>query len=123
MNQLFYNLLGNALKFQRPGVAPTLRIFSQTLRPEEVAQYPSLEQDQAYYRIVVKDNGIGLNQEFVDKIFVIFQRLNPKERFPGTGIGLAICRKILQYHRGEVFAYGKEDEGAEFHLILPRNHH
>ena len=121
MSQLFYNLVGNALKFLRPGTLPMLRIFSQALTAEELAQYPSLEQDQAYYRVVVKDNGIGFNQTFVDKIFVIFQRLNPRERFPGTGIGLAICRKIVQNHGGEIFAFGKENEGAEFHIILPRN--
>lgn len=122
MNQLFYNLLGNALKFQRPGIAPMLRISSQLLDPAEVAQYPNLETGEVYYRIVVKDNGIGFNQAFADKIFVIFQRLNAKEHFPGTGIGLAICRKIVQHHRGEIFAYGKENEGAEFHIILPRNY-
>ncbi|HTJ14775.1 MAG TPA: ATP-binding protein [Dinghuibacter sp.] len=122
MSQLFYNLVGNALKFLRPGTAPTLRIFSQTLTAQELAQYPSLEQDGVYYRIVIKDNGIGFNQAFVEKIFVIFQRLNPKERFPGTGIGLAICRKIVQNHRGEIFAFGKENEGAEFHIVLPRNY-
>lgn len=122
MGQLFYNLLGNALKFQRPGMAPMLRISSETLTAEEVSRYPSLEQDRIYYRIVVKDNGIGFDQAFVDKIFVIFQRLHPKERFPGTGIGLAICRKIVQNHRGAIFAHGKENEGAEFHIILPRNY-
>ena len=122
MSQLFYNLVGNALKFQRPGIPPALRISAHPIGPEEITQYPSLDRDQAYSRIVVKDNGIGFNQKFVDKIFVIFQRLHPKDRFPGTGIGLAICRKIVQHHRGEIFAYGNENEGAEFHLILPRNH-
>lgn len=122
MNQLFYNLVGNALKFQRPGTAPTLRISSQALSAGDLLQYPSLDQEGVYYKIVVKDNGIGFNQAFVDKIFVIFQRLNPKDHFPGTGIGLAICRKIVQNHGGEIFAFGKENEGAEFHIVLPRNY-
>lgn len=122
MNQLFYNLVGNALKFQRAGVPPALRIYSQRLSASDLVRYPNLEQGLAYHRIVVQDNGIGFQQEFVDKIFVIFQRLNAKERFPGTGIGLAICRKIVQNHRGEIQAFGKEGEGAEFHLILPQNH-
>jgi two-component system CheB/CheR fusion protein len=122
MNQLFYNLIGNALKFSRSGVAPVLRIFSQRLNPTDLARYPNLDQGLTYHKIVVQDNGIGFQQEFVDKIFVIFQRLNSKERFPGTGIGLAICRKIVQNHRGEIQAFGKEGEGAEFHLILPQSH-
>ena len=122
MNQLFYNLIGNALKFQRAGVPPVLRISSQRLGAAEITRYPNLDQDRTYYRIVVQDNGIGFHQEFVDKIFVIFQRLNAKERFPGTGIGLAICRKIVQNHRGEIQAIGKEGEGAEFHVLLPQIH-
>jgi two-component system CheB/CheR fusion protein len=122
MNQLFCNLLGNALKFQRPGVAPHLRISSQLLTPGEVSGYPSLEQGGLYHRIVVKDNGIGFSQTFADKIFVIFQRLHPREHYPGTGIGLAICRKIAHQHHGEIIAYGKEGEGAEFHVILPQHY-
>ena len=122
MNQLFYNLIGNALKFQRSGKPPLLKIYSQKLTPSELTQFPNLEPLSPYCRVIVEDNGIGFNQEFVDKIFIIFQRLNAKEHFPGTGIGLAICRKIVQNHRGEILAFGKEDEGASFHLILPQHH-
>jgi two-component system, chemotaxis family, CheB/CheR fusion protein len=120
MNQLFSNLVGNALKFQHPGRAPVLRIYAEDMSAEEAAHYPNLDTDQDYCRIIVEDNGIGFNQAFVEKIFVIFQRLHPKGHFPGTGIGLAICRKIVQNHRGELLAFGKENEGAAFHIILPR---
>ncbi|TDW96761.1 phospho-acceptor domain-containing protein [Dinghuibacter silviterrae] len=122
MNQLFCNLLGNALKFRRPDTTPLLHVSAQLLGPEEVTGYPGLAQGESYYRIVVKDNGIGFNPAFTEKIFAIFQRLHQDEHFPGTGIGLAICRKIAHQHRGEIFAYGREGEGAEFHVVLPQRY-
>jgi two-component system CheB/CheR fusion protein len=72
-----------------------------------------------YVEIIFKDNGIGFEQKYADQIFTIFQRLHNKESYSGTGIGLALCKKIIENHEGEIFAESKENEGAVFHIILP----
>lgn len=119
MNQLFHNLLGNALKFTSPGVPPVIEVVCQKLAGNEIKKYPKLDASVDYYEISIKDNGIGFPQEFADQIFVIFQRLNDKDDYPGTGIGLALCRKIAANHNGEIYAESRENEGSVFHLILP----
>jgi two-component system CheB/CheR fusion protein len=119
MQQLFHNLISNAFKFTKENGTPEVEISALPLTPEEVRQRPMLAPDSRYTKITVKDNGIGFPKEFSDQIFVIFQRLNDKKQFPGTGIGLAICRKIVSNHGGDLYAEGKEDEGAAFHVILP----
>ena len=119
MNQLFYNLLGNALKFTRPGTVPEINISSRKLLPGEVLSRPNLNVNLDYYEITVSDNGIGFNQEFAEQIFVIFQRLNTEDEYPGTGIGLSLCRKIVLNHSGEISASSVENAGASFRIILP----
>ncbi len=119
MNQLFHNLLSNALKFTSPGRAPLIHISFKKLPPEDLKKYPKLEPSVEYYIIDLRDNGIGFPQEFADQVFVIFQRLNEKEQYPGTGIGLALCRKIVRNHRGEIYAESSEGSGSVFHVILP----
>lgn len=118
MNQLFYNLLNNALKFTRPGMPAAISITASMLPAEQVAKH-HLYTAVSYQEIVIKDNGIGFNQEYAEKIFVIFQRLNSKEAYSGTGIGLALCQKIVLNHHGIIYAESKENEGASFHVILP----
>ncbi len=118
MNQLFYNLLNNALKFSKAGEAPEITVSATLLQKEAVQQY-TLNPELTYQEIVVRDNGIGFNPDYAKKIFVIFQRLNSKELFTGTGIGLALCQKIVANHNGYIFAESKEREGASFHVILP----
>jgi two-component system CheB/CheR fusion protein len=119
MNQLFYNLLGNALKFSRPEVAPVIHISYKMLSIDEVKKYPSLNSDSSYCEIVFSDNGIGIDEKFSDQIFLIFQRLNAKEHFEGTGIGLALCKRIVMNHRGEIYMHSKEGLGTQFHVLLP----
>ena len=119
MQQLFHNLISNAFKFTKEESVPEIEISARPLTQEEAKQHRSLSPDVRYSEITVKDNGIGFPNEFAEQIFVIFQRLNDKKHFPGTGIGLAICSKIVSNHGGEIYAEGKEDEGAEFHVILP----
>lgn len=121
MNQLFYNLIGNSLKFASDGVAPEIHISSKLLSPED-AEKKNLNKNIPHYDITVKDNGIGFDQKFAEKIFVLFQRLNERQKFEGTGIGLALCRKIVTMHCGEIHATSKEGEGTEFHIILPAKH-
>ncbi len=120
VNQLFYNLVGNSLKFSRPGQAPVITISARDFPPAEVKKFPSLTAGVDYVEIIFRDNGIGFRQEYAEQIFTIFQRLNDRQAYSGTGIGLALCRKIAVNHHGEIFAISKENEGAEFHVILPK---
>lgn len=119
MNQLFHNLLGNALKFLSPNRKPQIKIYAEPLSAEELATLPDLDQEKSYTVVIVKDNGIGFDQMYADKIFQIFQRLNERTAFEGTGIGLALCSKIAINHKGYIYANGVPDEGAEFKVILP----
>jgi PAS domain S-box-containing protein len=119
MNQLFHNLLGNALKFSSPHRKPRIKIYAEPLGDGELAALTELDASKSYYVIVVKDNGIGFDQMYAGKIFQIFQRLNERTSFEGTGIGLALCSKIAINHKGYIHANGVPDEGAEFRVILP----
>ena len=119
MNQLFFNMLSNALKFTREDIAPVIRISARMLDPQEFAKYPSLITGKVYWELIIEDNGIGFNQSFAENIFIIFQRLHTRDIYEGTGIGLAICRKIVLNHNGVIFALGREGMGAAFHIILP----
>ncbi|MDQ6813545.1 MAG: PAS domain-containing protein, partial [Bacteroidota bacterium] len=119
MNQLLHNLVSNSLKFSRPDVVPVIKISYKLLTPDEVANYSQLAQSLDYCEIIFKDNGMGFSQAYAEKVFVIFQRLNDRNEFPGTGIGLALCKKIVEYHGGHIYAESATDEGAIFHIILP----
>lgn len=117
--QLFHNLISNALKFTTPARRPVISISCRRLAKQMLEKYERLDKGKNYYEIAVKDNGIGFPPEFSDQIFIIFQRLNDKQDYPGTGIGLALCRKIVHNHGGEIVAESGEDEGAIFRIILP----
>ena len=119
MNQLFYNFINNALKFSKEDVLPIINISSHTLSEKEIKKYPALNNSTAYVEIVVKDNGIGFEQKYSEKIFTIFQRLHNKEDYKGTGIGLALANKIIKNHHGITYAVARENKGASFHVILP----
>jgi signal transduction histidine kinase len=119
MNQLFFNLVGNALKFVKPGVPPVLNIGGEMLHEAQAAGSPQLDPRKSYYRISFQDNGIGFQQEHAAKIFTIFQRLNQRNHYKGYGIGLALCKKIADTHKGLIYANGKPAEGAVFTVILP----
>jgi PAS domain S-box-containing protein len=118
MAQLFGNLMGNALKFTRPDIKPIITITSSLLTKEE-KQTAGLKLRTEYYKIIMRDNGIGFNSEDADKIFNIFQRLHRKSDYEGTGIGLAMCKKITLNHNGNLNAIGSSEKGAVFNIILP----
>jgi PAS domain S-box-containing protein len=118
MSQLFGNLISNALKFTRPGVKPAITISVSDASAAELEKHEL--RDGAYHHISVSDNGIGFSQENAEKIFNIFQRLNGKKQFEGTGIGLAVCRKIAQNHAGAIYATSVEETGTTFHVLLPK---
>jgi two-component system CheB/CheR fusion protein len=119
INQLFYNLLGNALKFTKTGRPPVIHISSQVLPPAQIAAKEGLGGKPPYLEIVVADNGIGFDQRFSEQIFQVFRRLNPGENFEGTGIGLALCQRIVANHHGEITAESEKDVGTRFIIILP----
>jgi len=122
MQQLFYNLINNALKFSKPGVAPVINIHCKIITGASlIAEFPNLNEAINYCEITIQDNGIGFNQEHANKIFGIFQRLHKKTDYEGTGIGLSLVRRIIQNHKGEVYAISEEGEGAAFHILLPCN--
>lgn len=120
MNQLFLNLLGNAIKFSRPNVAPVIHISCKMLTAAEVQTHPALDGAYTYCEIIFSDNGIGINEEFMEQIFLIFQRLNARVLYEGTGIGLALCKKIVLNHKGEIYVSSKEGVGTQFHVLLPK---
>ncbi|WP_414526355.1 GAF domain-containing protein [Nodularia chucula] len=117
MRQLLQNLIGNALKFHRPQIPPVVKIYSQILQN----QSEELSVVSEICQITVEDNGIGFAQKYVDRIFHIFQRLHSRQEYQGTGMGLAICRKITERHRGTITAYSQPGEGAKFIVSLPMN--
>ncbi|MBD0376923.1 MAG: PAS domain S-box protein [Flavisolibacter sp.] len=119
MHQLFYNLVNNALKFSKSGESPLISIRCRSLSNSEIREHLELDHSKQYYEIVVKDNGIGFNQEAADRIFGMFQRLHSKEAYSGTGIGLALCKKVVLNHGGKIWAESKEGEGATFKILLP----
>jgi len=116
--QLFQNLIGNSLKFSREDVRPEIKVTHRFLNPSQVSEY-HLAKAGRYLRIDVADNGIGFDNQFVGKIFTIFQRLHGKSEYEGTGIGLAICRKIAENHGGTIIASGRLNEGSTFTVIIP----
>jgi two-component system CheB/CheR fusion protein len=119
MHQLFYNLLNNALKFTNNELIPEISISSFHLPPAEIEKYPTLDPSLSYCKICVADNGIGFDPEFSEQIFGLFKRLGPKQASSGSGIGLALCRKVIGNHHGIIYADGKMNKGAVFHIILP----
>jgi two-component system CheB/CheR fusion protein len=119
MKQLFHNLVSNAIKFAREKIEPVISISCRILTEAEIKEIPDLRRAVPYVEIVFRDNGIGFSPEFSEQIFIIFQQLNDKYRYPGTGIGLALCRKIVTNHGGRIYAVSKENEGAAFHILLP----
>ncbi len=119
MHQLFVNLLSNAIKFNKPESTPLIEVATEKITNEETDDGIAFS-DREFYKIVVSDNGIGFKQEFAEKIFQLFRRLEKESDYLGTGIGLAICKKIIENHNGFIFAEGTLSEGARFIIYLPR---
>jgi PAS domain S-box-containing protein len=119
IHQLFYNLINNCLKFSKEGIAPVINITFWKLTKKELRKFGGVNANHDYIDISIKDNGIGFNKNQEDKVFNIFTRLNSKDMYEGTGLGLALCKKIVLRHKGFIYAEGNEGEGANFHLILP----
>lgn len=117
LRQVFQNLISNALKFSSPDHAPVVHILCEYTNEKSYTS-PAVEKG-AFCRITVKDNGIGFDEKYLDRIFTIFQRLHTREKYEGTGIGLAITKKIIEKHNGLITANSQEGQGATFVIVLP----
>ncbi len=116
MRQLFSNLLSNAVKYSREGVSPIISIDSGTVHGID-----PLQPGKPYHRISIRDNGIGMETSQIGKIYTIFQRLHMRDEFSGNGIGLAICKKIMENHHGRIEAESEPGKGSVFHLYFPKD--
>jgi signal transduction histidine kinase len=119
MNQLFANLLSNALKFFSEERPVEISIHSKILSKEEVSQWQELNEGQVHHVITFSDNGIGFHQKYAKQIFSMFKRLHGKLEYTGTGIGLAMCKKIAFNHHGIIYADSFPGKGSSFIIILP----
>ncbi|WP_291149241.1 sensor histidine kinase [Flavobacterium sp. UBA7680] len=117
IEQLFINLIGNSLKYSKPNVIPSITIESTKVNAED---YPKLDQNiKKFHKITFTDNGMGFDPQFKETIFILFQRLHSKTDYPGTGIGLAICKKIVENHKGFIMADSEPNIGSVFTIFLP----
>jgi PAS domain S-box-containing protein len=129
MQQLMQNLIGNALKFHLPGVPPVVKVYAEEfVRPGQPVFFETAQQEfvdgqgkEEMVRIIVEDNGIGLDMEYRERIFQPFQRLHGRSEYEGSGIGLAICRRIVERHHGEITVQSEPGHGATFIVSLPTN--
>jgi light-regulated signal transduction histidine kinase (bacteriophytochrome) len=115
MRQLLQNLIGNALKFRRPEEPPVVKVEAQIISAPDTPA-------KKLCQLTISDNGIGFDEKYLDRIFNVFQRLHTRNEYEGTGMGLAIVRKIALYHGGDITAKSKPGQGATFILTLPVVH-
>jgi PAS domain S-box-containing protein len=116
--QLLHNLIGNSLKFSKKGEAPYIEVRANRMKGKEI-EIPVTYPEKMYYHLRISDNGIGFNDEYKERIFEVFQRLNTESEFSGTGIGLAIVKKIVDNHKGIITAHSEKGKGATFEIYLP----
>src|SRR5690606_4174132 len=115
--QLIYNLASNSIRFSRPNIPLHIKISGKIGIGDIYNSKLSVEKN--YYHISISDNGIGFDQQYVDKIFEVFQRLHGRSEYAGTGIGLAIVKKIVDNHHGIITATGERNKGATFDIYIP----
>jgi len=118
IKQLFINLISNSLKYSKPGIPPIITIDCEKVISND-SQLFNANIKKKYYKISISDNGIGFEQKYSEKIFILFNRLQQKNEFPGSGIGLSICRRIVENHNGYILAQGKPGVGATFNMFFP----
>jgi signal transduction histidine kinase len=117
LRQLFANLLSNSLKFSV--TSPEISIAGRPLPLNQLKDYPAAEQGKSYVELTFSDNGIGFDPQYADRIFMIFQRLHNLTEYSGTGIGLALCKKIVENHQGYIKAESAPGQGSVFTILLP----
>jgi light-regulated signal transduction histidine kinase (bacteriophytochrome) len=118
--QLFQNLINNSIKYAKPNIVPVIEISSYEVRGCEAKENLVMEPpDKPYHLIELKDNGIGFEQEYAADIFKVFKRLHGNSEYSGNGVGLSIVQKVVENHKGYVWAESKPGEGAVFKILLP----
>jgi signal transduction histidine kinase len=118
--QLFYNLVNNSLKFARDGVPPVVELAAEKATTEELIK-AGVNNKKYYVKLRLQDNGIGFGNDDAKKIFGTFTRLHAKDKYEGTGLGLSLCRKIVERHGGAIWAEGEQGVGATFTILLPES--
>jgi len=119
MQQLFYNLFSNAIKFRKPSVDLVIDVKAEKMNPVDTSTFIKYSNGKNYYKITVQDNGIGFDDKYAEDIFRVFKRLHSYQEFEGTGVGLSICKKIVEKHNGFIKAESKLDNGSTFIIGLP----
>jgi len=119
MHQLFHNLLSNAIKFRRKDVPPVIEIKAETLSHDEQQRFMPHANGTTFYKISFRDNGIGFESKHTSEIFKVFKRLHSYHEYEGTGVGLSICKKIIEKHGGFIMAESEVDKGSCFIIGLP----
>jgi signal transduction histidine kinase len=120
MQQLFYNLFSNAIKFRKPSVDLVIDVKAEKMNPlDDLSKFIKYRNGKNYYKITVQDNGIGFDDKYAEDIFRVFKRLHSYQEFEGTGVGLSICKKIIERHNGFIKAESKIDSGSTFIIGLP----
>ncbi len=129
MRQLLLNLIGNSLKFQPPGAVPVVKVGARVIPPAAAADTVFVKRlttgphpaqvPQQLCELTVQDNGIGFDEKYAERIFAVFQRLHGRNEYEGTGVGLAVCRRIAERHHGTVIGRSQLGQGATFIVTLP----
>jgi hypothetical protein len=119
IKQLFINLITNSLKYSKEDIACEISISAKKVTEKEMQDY-KIASKKDYYKIVISDNGIGFKQEYSDKIFLLFKRLETDPKYAGTGLGLAICSRIVENHKGFIKVKAKPNVGAKFYVFIPK---
>lgn len=118
IQQMFINLIGNSLKYSKQDVAPVIHVYVQKIAAEEEPLI-TRKVKKNYFKLTFRDNGIGFEQQYAEKIFTLFNRLHGRQEYEGTGIGLAICKKIIENHNGYIYAFSEPGKGSAFEVFLP----
>jgi signal transduction histidine kinase len=122
MQQLFYNLFSNAIKFRKPNENLVIDVRSEKMDPADLSNFIKYTSNRDFYKITVQDNGIGFDDKYAEDIFRVFKRLHNYQDYEGTGVGLSICKKIVERHNGFIRAESQIDRGSTFIIGLPEAH-